>query len=60
MITVDNFFAHFVKEISIRKFGSDKELIPTFPPNEIYQYSDSMPKHLPGETLKTIGKIFFI
>ena len=33
-------------------------MIPTFPPYEIYQYSDSMPKHLPAETLKAIEKTF--
>ena len=32
MIPVNNFFAHFVKEISITKYGSDKELISTFSP----------------------------
>ena len=58
MITVSNFFAHFVKEISITKYGSDKELIPTFSPYEIYQYSDSMLKLLPAETVKTIEKTF--
>ena len=58
MITVSNFFAHFVKEISITKYGSDKELISTFSLYEIYQYSDSMLKHLPAETLKTIEKTF--
>ena len=30
LITVNNFFAHFVKEISITEYGSDKELILTF------------------------------
>ena len=58
MITVNNFFVHFVKEISITKYGNDKELIPTFSPYEIYQYSDSRLKHLPAETLKTIEKTF--
>ena len=28
LTTVNNFFAHFVKEISIIKHGSNKELIP--------------------------------
>ena len=37
LITVNNFFAHLIKEISITKYGSDKELIPTFSPYEIYQ-----------------------
>ena len=58
MITVNNFFAHFVKGITITKYGSNKELIPTFSSYEIYQYSDSMLKHLPTETLKTIAKLF--
>ena len=35
LITVNNYFAHWVKEISITKYGSDKELIPTFSPNEM-------------------------
>ena len=34
LITVYNFFVHLIKEISIRKYGSNKELIPTFSPNE--------------------------
>ena len=56
MITVNNFFAHCVKEISIKKYGSDKELPPTFSPWEIYQYSDQMLKHLPSKALKTLEK----
>ena len=57
MIRVNSFFAHFIKEISVTKYGSDKELTPTFSPNEIYQYPDSMLKHLPKDSLKTIEKI---
>ena len=56
LITVNDFFAHWVKEISITKYGSDKELPPTFTPWEIYQYSDEMLKHLPKDSLKTIQK----
>ena len=56
LITVNNFFAHWVKEISITKYGSDKELPPTFSLWEIYQYSDQMLKHLPSDALKTILK----
>ena len=36
IITVNNFFGHLIEEISITKYGSDKELIPTFSPYEIY------------------------
>ena len=56
MITVNNFFAHWVKEISITKYGSDKELPPTFSPWEVYQYSGQMLKHMPTNALKTIQK----
>ena len=56
LITVNNFFEHWVKEISITKYGSDKELPPTFSPWELYQYSDSMLKHLPKLSLNTINK----
>ena len=56
LITVNNFVAHLLKEISITKYGSNKELIPTFSPYEIYQYSDSMLKHLPKEALKKLEK----
>ena len=36
MITVNNFFAHWVKEISVTKYGSDKKLPPKFSPWEVY------------------------
>ena len=58
LITVNNFFAHWVKEISITKYGSDRELPPTFSPWEIYQYSDQMLKRLPKDSLKAIQKHF--
>ena len=54
LITVNNFFAHWVKEVSITKYGSNKELPPTFAPWEVYQYSDAMLKHLPKDSLKTL------
>ena len=51
LITVNIFFAHWVKEISITKYGSDKELPPTFSPWEIYQYSDQLLKHMSKDSL---------
>ena len=60
LITVNNFFAHWVKEISVAKYGSDKELIPTFPPYEIYQYADSTLKHLPEKSFKNNSKNPFV
>ena len=54
VITVNNFFAHWIKEISLTKYGTNKELTPTTTPQEIYQYSDAMLKHLPAKSLKVI------
>ena len=51
MITVNNFFGHLIKEISVGKYGSDKELIPTSSRYKIYQYSDAMLNNLPKYSL---------
>ena len=47
LIIVNNFFAHWIKEVSIAKHESDKESPPTFSLYEVYQYANSMLKHLP-------------
>ena len=60
LIPVNNFFSHWVKEISITKYGSDKELPPTFSPYEVDQYIDSMLKHLPKDALKPSKKLTYI
>ena len=56
LITVNNLFAHLVKEISMRRYGNDKHLMPSFSPYEIYQYLDSMLRHLSKNALKKIQK----
>ena len=50
LITVNNLFAHLKKEISITRYGNNKQLIPTFSHYEIYHYSDTMLKHLPKDS----------
>ena len=35
LITVNNFFAHWKKEISITKYGTNKELTPTTTPQRL-------------------------
>ena len=52
VITVNNFSAHWIKEINIIKYGTNKNLTPTATPMKIYQYSNSMLKHLPEKALK--------
>ena len=54
--TVNNFFAHCVRETDKTKYGTNKPLIPTTPPKEIYRYSDSTLKHLTKNSLKRIEK----
>ena len=54
LITVNNLFAHWIKEIRITQYGTNKELTPATTPQEIYQYSDAMLKHLPAKSLKVI------
>ena len=39
LITVNNIFSHWIKEIHITKYGTNKQLIPTTTSHEIYQYS---------------------
>ena len=56
MAPVNNFFAHWVKEIDITKYGTNKQLIPTSTPREIYQYSDAMLKYLSEKDLKKLRK----
>ena len=56
LITANKFFGHSVKEITFTKYLSDKELIPTFSPYEVRQYSESMLKHLPKDALAKILK----
>ena len=56
LITVNSFFTHLIIERIIREYGSNKEHIPRFSPYKIYQYSDSMIKHLPKDALKKLEK----
>lgn len=56
MITVNNFFPHFVKEISLTKYRNNKRLILTFSLYEICQHSGSMLNHLPKDSLKNLEK----
>ena len=48
LITVNS----FIKEISVTRYGNHKQLMLSFSPYEIYQYSDAMLKHLPKNSLK--------
>ena len=53
-ITVNNFFAHWIREIDIKRLGDDVPILPTPNTVEIYKYSDAMLKHRPKNALKVI------
>ena len=53
-IPVNNFFAHWIKEIDIKRYGDDLPVLPLTNTVEIYKYSDAMLKHVPKEDLEVI------
>ena len=53
-ITVNNFFAHWIKEIDIKRLGDDIPILPTTNTIPIYRYSDRLLKHMPKDSLAII------
>ena len=53
LITVNNFFAHFTKEIVTSRYRDDQHILPTNNVVNIYGYSNVMLKHIPEKALKT-------
>ena len=53
-ITVNNFFAHWIKEIDIKCLGNDVPILPTTNAIPIYRYSDRLLKHMPKNSLAII------
>ena len=53
VITVNNFFAHLIKEIDTKRYG-DIPILPLTYKVGIYRYSDEILKHMPEKALKTI------
>ena len=53
-ITANNFFAHQIKEIDIKRLGDDIPILPTTNTINIYKYFNAMLKHLPKKALQVI------
>ena len=51
---VSNFFAHWIKEIDIKRLGDDTPILPTTNTVEIYKYSDVILKDIPKKALAVI------
>ena len=56
MITVNNFFEHWIKDIDIRQYPDDTRILPTNNNDGVYQYSASQLKYLPKNAISTIEK----
>ena len=48
------FFAQWIKEIDIKRYGDDMPILPLTNAVDIYRYSDELLKHMPKDALKTI------
>ena len=53
MTVVNNFLAHWLKEVDIKRCSDEKCILPTNN-TVIYRYSKKMLKHLPYKALNTI------
>ena len=53
MIPVNNFFTHWIKDISIKRYGDDIAILPINTTLGIYLYSEAMLKHLPDDVIET-------
>ena len=51
--TVNNFFAHWIKELDIKRYGDDISILPLTNTVEIYKYSDAILKHMENDALAT-------
>ena len=54
VVTVNNFFARWLKEIDIRRYPDDVRILPTNNTVEVYNYAAQQIKHLPTKSLDDI------
>ena len=59
MITVNNFFCHWLKEIDARRYPGDVRILPTNNTVEICQYAAQQLKHLPKKSQDNIRETLF-
>ena len=48
---INKFFAHWIKEIDIKRYGDDMPILPLISTVDIYRYSNEL---IPKDALKTI------
>ena len=58
LITVNNFFGHWITDIDIRRYPDDTRILPTNNNVDVYQFSNSQLKYLPKNSVATLLKSF--
>ena len=56
MIPVNNFFAHWIKDVTVKRYGDGIAVLPINLTLDTYRYSESMLKHMPKDALSTFQK----
>ena len=56
LFTVNNFFANWLKEIDIKRYGDVLQILPIINFRDIYRYSDAIVKHIPKDALRPINQ----
>ena len=56
MTTVNNFFGHWFKDIEVRRYPDDKNILPTNNGLSIANYSTAQMKYLPLKSIKRLRK----
>ena len=56
MIPVNNFFAHWIKDVTVKRYGDDIAVLPINTTLDTYRYSESMLKQMPKDALATFQK----
>ena len=56
MIPVNNFFAHWIKDVTVKRYGDDIAVLPINTTLDTYRYSESILKHMPKDALATFQK----
>ena len=56
MIPANNFFAHWIKDVTVKRYGDNIAVLPINTTLDTYRYSKSMLKHMPKTALATFQK----
>ena len=52
-VTINNFFAHWIRKLNIVRYGDERAILPTANTVDVYWCSDESLKHMPKEDLTT-------